>query len=68
MDAKKIMFGILLAFLLITITLLIAVSIYSYLINIKQSKSIYYERFCINQYILKINNKGKNKDIKNHTY
>ena len=35
-------FYILLTFLLITITLLIAVSIYCYLINIDQNRNIYY--------------------------
>ena len=66
-------FYILLAFLLITIALLIARSIYCYLIKYSAKQNIYYHlnSQITNEKKLKIKNvnqKAKDIDIKNHTY
>ena len=57
-------FYILLAFLLITIALLIAVSIYCYLVKYRSKQ----KKFCINKCITKISTKLKDIDMKNRTY
>ena len=72
-------FFILKTFLLITITLLIVVNIYSYLIKHQANKNIYYyvtsqitnsNRFFVNRYIInmKSNHKLSDLNIKNCTY
>ena len=69
-------FCILLAFLLITIALLIAVSIYCYLIKCRTKQKHYHfitqimnrEKFYVSKCIIKMSNEVKDMDMKKRTY
>ena len=61
-------FYILLVFVLITIALLIAGSIYCYLIKYQSKQKHYLQKFYSNTCIIKVSNKVNNIDIKKCTY